>query len=154
MLRRTGIMSKIPKGTWVDLRNHSPRRPGHNYIGDHAVCKLTYCRFSYQEDYELHLESKLYQDRVRWKEEMEHYRGQSKKKYHQHVESEWQSYVNKVLTPKSQKTGRPIEELMREARRAVVIGHSEKITPPVDVPVIKDEIKEPRDQRWPHQKHF
>jgi len=153
-MRRCVSRLKIPKGTWVERRNLTPTRPSRLPYGQLATCALCFCKFNYREDLEIHLESQLHKDRLKWKEEMEWYHSVGKAKQHQHSQQAWDSFVTDVLVPKAATSGRPLEDMKREARRAVVIGHDDKIRLAIDYPHLKQEIKEPRDQRWPHQKHF
>jgi hypothetical protein len=142
--------AKGKKKKWIDRRSTKVRHNGKEayHFEEQPSCALCHVRFRYRQDYQTHKETKLHKDREAWVEMNDWFKDAGTAKFRENDAAEWAWYKRKVLAPKAERDGVDIEVLARMVRSAQVNltpGHDTG----VDVPSIKAEIREPRDQRWP-----
>ena len=138
------------KKNWVDRRRLTPRADGKTRYAfdEHPSCVLCQRRFMWKEDYQVHKESEVHKDRVRWVEMKEWYNTQGLVMKRRQEEADWAEYVEHVVKPQADHQGRPVaEEAVRHRRGRLMLRDSTGER--VDAPTVAVNIVEPRDQRWP-----
>lgn len=146
-----GRLIRIRKKTkWIDRR--STRIP-HNgkdvwQFGEQPSCALCHVRFRYKQDYEVHKDSELHQNRLRWAETMQWWRETGEPAHLKEAESQWAWFEEKVLPQKAAEMGCSLDEA-RVVLRQAIMNETPRWHKPLQCPPAKLEIQEPRDQRWP-----
>lgn len=138
------------KSKWVDRR--STRIP-HNgkdtwNFGDQPSCALCHVRFRFKQDYETHKESELHQSRVRWQETMRWWENTGSPAYVRESAAEWAWFESAVLPAKAREMGCSVDEARRYYCQAVM-PQTPSWHLPLQCPTVREDVKEPRDQRWP-----
>lgn len=146
-----GRLIRIRKKTkWIDRRSTRVPHNGKDvyHFGDQPSCALCHVRFRYKQDYEMHKESTLHQNRVRWVEMKDWWRHTGAPAYQRHQEEQWMWYQQHVLPDRAREMQCTREEATRRVRPARMLE-----TPfhhrTIQCPMVKEPIQEPRDQRWP-----
>ena len=137
------------KANWIDRRNHKVRHNGKTAFNKHEqpACELCHVRFRWQEDQRAHKDSELHSNRAKWNEQEKWWNNVGFPAHVQRIEED-QTLFKKFLEKRSVASGISTTALAQSMRRAQVnLGPKHSI--PVDFPTVKNEIVEPRDQRWP-----
>lgn len=138
------------KAKWIDRRSTRVPHNGKDVYryGDQPSCALCHVRFRYKQDYEMHKESELHQNRVRWVEMKEWWEKTGAPVFRKHQTDQWTWYQEHVLPERAKEMDCSIEEAARRVRPAKVLE-----TPffhrPIQCPMMREPVVEPRDQRWP-----
>ena len=137
------------KAKWIDRRNHKPRHNGKTAYMKHEqpACELCHVRFRWQEDHRSHKESELHKNRVKWNEQEKWWNTVGFPAHVQRIEDDAVLF-EKFLEKRSVASGISTTALEQSMKRANVnLGPKHNV--PVDFPNVKNDIVEPRDQRWP-----
>ncbi|CCW67454.1 unnamed protein product [Phytomonas sp. Hart1] len=138
------------KSKWIDRRSTRIPNNGKDVwnFGEQPSCALCHVRFRYKQDYESHKDSELHQNRLRWVETMSWWKETGEPSYLKEGEKNWEWFRTKVLPNKAKEMGCTVDEATRIFRQAKMVE-----TPTwhrfLQYPKAKEEIVEPRDQRWP-----
>lgn len=138
------------KAKWIDRRSKKIPNDGKDVyqFGESPSCALCQVRFRYKQDYQAHKDSELHQNRVRWVETQTWWNETGAPAYREMEESSWKWFEESVLPTKAAEEGLTIEEAKRTYRRAIM-RDTPRCHRMLQAPKVKEEIKEPRDQRWP-----
>jgi hypothetical protein len=138
------------KGKWIDRRSKKIPHNGKDVfqIGEQPSCALCQVRFRYKQDYQAHKDSELHQNRVRWEETQTWWNETGAPAYHAMEEASWRWFEEKVLPVKAAEGGLTLDAAKRVFRKAV-LRDTPRDHRMLQAPKVKEEIKEPRDQRWP-----
>lgn len=138
------------KSKWIDRRSTRVPHNGKDVwlFGDQPSCALCHVRFRYKQDYEAHKESELHLNRVRWVETVQWWKETGEPAYLKAAEEQWAWFEQHVLPIKAQELGCSLEEARRIYRQAVMT-ESPTWHRALQSPQVRQEVKEPRDQRWP-----
>lgn len=146
-----GRLIRIRKKTkWIDRRSTRVPHNGKDVynFGDQPSCALCHVRFRYKQDYEMHKESTLHQNRLRWVEMKDWWSTTGAPAYRKHQTDQWAWYQEHVLPDRAKEMGCSVEEAARRMRPAKMME-----TPfyhrSIQCSVVRSPIQEPRDQRWP-----
>lgn len=146
-----GRLIRIRKKTkWIDRRSTRIPHNGKDVynFGDQPSCALCHVRFRYKQDYEMHKESELHKNRLRWAETQEWWRETGEPAYLRHQASQWAWYKEHVLPDRAKEMSCSIEEAEGILRQAKMI-EKPSWHRSIQCPSVRAAIKEPRDQRWP-----
>jgi hypothetical protein len=167
MLKRTSVVSTIrmaahsrpgfvririereaarPKLVWI--YKPPPKPDSFPHWDEFASCPICHMRIQHKEEWATHAESQLHKDRVRWMEQEKWYANVGMPKLRQQEDEEWEWYKQKVLAPRAEKEGIPLENLEREARKARVPASPLNSTG-ADYPAIRDPLWESKNATWP-----
>lgn len=138
------------KSKWIDRRSKKIPNGGKDRFdfGEQPSCALCHVRFRFKQDYMAHKESELHVNRTRWVETQAWWKETGLPSFIENETSQWQWFEDKVLPKRAAEEGISVEEAKRKYRRAVMVDdpHWHRALQP---PVVRQEIKEPKDQRWP-----
>lgn len=138
------------KAKWIDRRSTRVPHNGKDIwvFGDQPSCALCHVRFRFKQDYETHKESELHQNRVRWVETMTWWKETGEPAYYKAAAEEWKWFEERVLPKKAEEMQCSLEEAKRHFRQAAML-ETPKWHRSLQCGTVKQEVKEPRDQRWP-----
>lgn len=138
------------KSKWIDRRSTRVPHNGKDvwYFGDQPSCPLCHVRFRYKQDFEAHRESELHQSRVRWVETMQWWRDIGAPAHGKAAKEEWSWFETQVLPSRAAAMGMTLEEA-KSFFRAAVMPETPLSHLPLQCPTVRQEVREPRDQRWP-----
>lgn len=138
------------KSKWLDRRSKKVPHNGKEVFnfGEHPSCALCNVRFRYKQDYQAHKESELHMNRVRWVENKTWWKETGAPSFYQAQDDEWAWFQSNVLPGKAKELGCSIEEATKLFRRARM-EESPTNHRFLQAPTVKQEVKEPKDQRWP-----
>lgn len=146
---KTASAAARRKSKWIDRRNHKPKHNGKTAFMKHEqpACELCHVRFRWHEDQRAHTDTELHKNRVKWNDQEKWWNTVGFPAHVQRIQED-QSLFEQFLEKRSVASGISVTALELSMRRAQVnLGPKHSI--PVDVPSVKSEIVEPRDQRWP-----
>lgn len=152
MSNASGRLIAVRKKTkWIDRRSKKIPNGGKDVyeFGDFPSCALCQVRFRWKQDYQAHKDSELHQNRVRWGETQAWWEETGAPAFQANEDSSWQWFEDKVLPKKAAEEGLSLDEARRTYRKAIM-RDTPKLHRMLQAPKVKNEIKEPRDQRWPN----
>jgi hypothetical protein len=135
---------------WIDRRSHKVRHNGKDVFNfeEQPACTLCHVRFRYRQDYQAHKQSTLHKERERWAEMMQWWGREGQPKYESRDASAWEWYRTAVAPMEAAARGVAVADVVANARLAQVRMEPNHSTA-IDVPTVRQDIVEPRDQRWP-----
>ena len=137
------------KAKWIDRRSHKVRHEGKEpySVYEQPSCALCHVRFRWVEDYQAHKQSALHLNRERWAE-MEKWWAHVGEEALLNKEREDEGKFKEFLSQRSVASGIS-ETALEQSMRSAVVHIMPKHCTGTDVPTMRGEITEPRDQRWP-----
>lgn len=146
---KTAAAAARRKAKWIDRRNHQVPHGGKTayHVHEQPACELCHVRFRWKEDHQTHKESELHKNRERWVEQEKWW---NKIGHPARIQRSAEDAVlfQKFLEKRAAASGITTQALQESMKRANV-NTSPKHSVADDVPVVKNELDEPRDQRWP-----
>lgn len=138
------------KAKWFDRRSTRVPHNGKDVysFGDQPSCELCHVRFRYQQDYELHKESELHQNRLRWRETQQWWETVGKASHEKVEDEKWEWFRLHVLPAKAKEMKCSLEEAEARLRGARMV-ETPQWHRAITCHAVKHEVQEPRDQRWP-----
>ncbi len=146
---KTAAAAARRKAKWIDRRNHQVPHSGRAPYPVHEMpsCELCQVKFRWKENHQTHKESELHKAREKWLEQEKWWNkiGQPARVQRN---SDDAALFQKFLVQRAAASGIAAEALQQSMRRANVnLGPKHSVA--ADVPLVKSETVEPRDQRWP-----
>jgi hypothetical protein len=144
------VVAVRKKTKWIDRRRRTIVHNGKDTwnFGEQPSCALCHVRFRYKQDYQAHKESDLHKNRVKWVETMQWWKETGEPAFISTAVAEWTWFEEHVLPEKAKELQMEIEDARRFFRRAVMHQTPEHHLP-LQPPLVRKEVREPRDQRWP-----